>query len=135
MKLRITVEGRAYLVEVEVLDGEATMPASRPAAASLPPAAATASPPARPMEPSPPVAARRAPATSGGGEVKSPIAGTVLSVLVKPGQPVAVNETLIVLEAMKMETNVASPVAGTVAEVVVKPGDGVQSGQVLVRVG
>lgn len=58
-----------------------------------------------------------------------------MSVSVKVGDEVAVNDTLLVLEAMKMESNVASPVAGTVREVCVSAGDGVQAGQVLVRVG
>lgn len=68
----------------------------------------------------------------GGGDVESPIAGNVLEVLVKPGDVVAVNDTLIVLEAMKMESNVASPYAGTVSAVHVKPGDAVTSSDVLV---
>jgi biotin carboxyl carrier protein len=59
----------------------------------------------------------------------------VLSVKVKPGDTVAMNDTLLVLEAMKMESNVASPTAGTVSEVLVSQGDAVTAGQVLVKFG
>ena len=69
----------------------------------------------------------------GGGEVESPLAGNVLSVSVKPGDQVNAGDTLLVLEAMKMESNVASPKAGTVGEVLVNAGDAVRTGQVLVR--
>ena len=62
------------------------------------------------------------------------MAGTVLSLLVEPGARVEQGTPLLVLEAMKMESNVASPVAGTVAELCVNAGDSVQAGQVLVRV-
>jgi len=106
MKLRITVQGVRYDVEVEVLDGAdggEVQPAPSPAAGG------------------------------GGGEVPSPIAGTVFDVRVKPGDVVKVNDTLLVLEAMKMESNIASPQAGTVGEVCVKVGDSVTHGQVLVR--
>lgn len=64
----------------------------------------------------------------------SPIAGSVIGVSVKVGDEVAVNDTLLVLEAMKMESNVVSPVAGTVREVCVAVGQSVQAGQLLARV-
>jgi biotin carboxyl carrier protein len=110
MKLRITVQGVRYDVDVEVLDGaDGGVGSATPAA--LPPS----------------------PAAGGGAEVPSPIAGSVFDIRVKPGDTVQVNDTLLVLEAMKMETNIASPQAGTVSEVCVKAGDSVTHGQVLVR--
>jgi len=129
MKMRITVNDTAYEVEVEVLDA-AGAPAvsaapSPPPVASAPAAAPTAAPPPKPAAP--------APSSAGGNEVTSPIAGNVLSVSVKAGDTVAMNDTLLVLEAMKMESNVASPREGTVSEVLVSAGDSVTAGQVLVK--
>ena len=66
------------------------------------------------------------------GGVCSPIAGTVLEVKVKPGDKVAEGETLMVIEAMKMETAIAAPGAGTIKTVHVAAGDGVRENQPLV---
>ena len=66
-------------------------------------------------------------------EIKSPISGTVLSVPVSSGDRIQANETLMVLEAMKMESNITAPSDGTVREVCVKEGDNVSAGQLLVR--
>ena len=86
-RLRITVEGVAYEVTVEELDGPAAAPAA-PAGALAPPAA-----PPRPAAP-PPVAAVAAPAPAGPGAVPSPLAGTVVSVAVAPGQQVKKGDIL-----------------------------------------
>ncbi|MEM1213275.1 MAG: biotin/lipoyl-containing protein [Planctomycetota bacterium] len=129
MKLRITVNGNAYDVDVEVLDAGGVPVPSAPAATPLPPP--VASPPPAPA--APPTPAPAPPSSAGGNDVTSPIAGNVLSVKVQPGDTVEMNQTLLVLEAMKMESNVASPRAGTVAEVLVSAGDAVTAGQVLVK--
>ncbi|MEM1208711.1 MAG: biotin/lipoyl-containing protein [Planctomycetota bacterium] len=131
MKMRITVNGTAYDVDVEVLDaaGAPTAVAAPPPA--VPVASAPVAAPAAPPKP----AAPPPPTSAGGNDVASPIAGNVLSVKVKPGDAVEMNDTLLVLEAMKMESNVASPRAGTVSEVLVSQGDAVTAGQVLVKFG
>ena len=108
MRLRITVQGVRYDVDVEVLE-EGNQPSSS-ATEAISPAV-----------------------SGGGGEVTSPIAGTVFDIRVKPGDTVNVNDTVLVLEAMKMESNIASTQAGTISEVCVKVGDSVTHGQVLVR--
>jgi len=59
--------------------------------------------------------------------------GLVIKVNVQPGQTVAENELMMVLEAMKMETNVTAPHAGTVKAVHVKPGDSVKVEQLLIE--
>ncbi len=132
MKLRITVEGKAYEVEVDVLD-ESGSPAPRYAAAEVAPvrSASVAPPPA----PAPAPVATNGNGNGNGGErvVKAPIVGTVMSVKVKPGDDVQVNQVLLVMEAMKMETNIASPIAGKIKSVAAKPGDAVKAGQVLVE--
>ena len=72
--------------------------------------------------------------TTGKGDgVKAPLAGSVARVLVDEGQEIEAGEVLIVLEAMKMETEITAPVGGTVSAVLVAPGDAVSGGQVLVE--
>jgi oxaloacetate decarboxylase alpha subunit len=68
-------------------------------------------------------------------EVTAPMSGNIVKVLVKPGQQVAANDILIILEAMKMETEVRAPNAGTVATVEVREGDTVELGATLVTLG
>lgn len=69
---------------------------------------------------------------SGSGDVVVPMQGTVVKVLVEVGQDVEAGETVIVLEAMKMENNVAAEKSGTVKEVRVEPGQSVSGGDVVV---
>jgi len=126
MRLRITVEGRTYDVDVEVLEGGQAAAPAAPAPQS-PAAAAPA-----PQAPSTPAPAPAKPAADA-GQCVAPIAGNVTKVNVKPGDRVAENDVLVVLEAMKMESNIASPAAGAVKTVHVSPGDSVTQGQALVE--
>jgi acetyl-CoA/propionyl-CoA carboxylase biotin carboxyl carrier protein len=68
----------------------------------------------------------------GSGSVTVPMQGTIVKVLVEAGQSVEAGQTVVVLEAMKMENNIAAEKAGTVKEVKVANGDGVGSGDVVV---
>ncbi|HEY7207234.1 MAG TPA: biotin carboxylase N-terminal domain-containing protein [Gaiellaceae bacterium] len=75
-------------------------------------------------------------AMSGGGEqseVAAPMPGTVIRILVTPGDQVRARQPLVVLEAMKMETPLVSPYDATVGAVHVGEGDRVAGGQVLVE--
>lgn len=132
MKLKITVHGVAYEVEVEVLDpGEGFAPPSplpqvngaRPPAAPAAPAGPTPAAPARPA----------APAAGDARSVASPIAGTVVEVKCQAGDEVRQGDELLIIEAMKMNTSIAAPAAGTVQAVPVAAGDAVREGQVLVE--
>ncbi|MGE0157457.1 MAG: biotin/lipoyl-containing protein [Geobacter sp.] len=123
--LRITLEGKSYEVGVELLDDGAGV--SRAAGAAL----STVQQVPHPMQPSASPPARQAAA---GGLVASPMAGNVFKCLVKAGDLVAVNQTVIVLDAMKMETPVVSPLAGTVQVVLVKVGDAVDEGTTLLQI-
>ena len=69
---------------------------------------------------------------SGGEPVAAPLAGNVVKVLVKSGQRVSEGESIIVLEAMKMETSVSAPSDGTIVDVKVQAGDSCSVGDVLV---
>jgi oxaloacetate decarboxylase alpha subunit len=62
------------------------------------------------------------------------LAGNVVKVLVAPGDEVEQGETLLIIEAMKMETEVSAPQAGRVAEVFVRQGDAVAVGDPLVTI-
>jgi oxaloacetate decarboxylase alpha subunit len=78
----------------------------------------------------PPVAVPSAPKT-GGAPVPAPLAGNIFKVNVSAGQQVQAGDVIIILEAMKMETEVRAPSAGTVTAVQVKEGDSVQVGDSL----
>jgi acetyl-CoA/propionyl-CoA carboxylase biotin carboxyl carrier protein len=69
---------------------------------------------------------------AGSGKIAVPMQGTIVKVLVEVGQTVAVGDPVVVLEAMKMENNVASDVAGTVTELKAAAGTSVSAGEVVV---
>lgn len=87
------------------------------------------------IEPAAASAPASAPAPAAGGKseaINAPLSGNIFKVLVKPGQQVAENEVLIILEAMKMETEVRAPRAGAVSAVEVREGDSVDLGATLI---
>jgi oxaloacetate decarboxylase alpha subunit len=67
-----------------------------------------------------------------GEPINAPLAGTVVKVLVQSGQSVVEGETIIILEAMKMETSISAPHAGTVVAIKVQSGDSCAVGDALV---
>jgi biotin carboxyl carrier protein len=67
-------------------------------------------------------------------QIKAELAGNLWKVVVRLGQQVQADETLMILESMKMEIPVTSPIAGRVAKINVKEGDTVQEGQLLAEV-
>lgn len=77
------------------------------------------------------VRAPSAPGQGDGAPVRTPLPGRVLRVLVAPGQRVAAEETLVVVEALKMEHEVKAPASGVVAAVAVSPGQAVAANQVV----
>jgi biotin carboxyl carrier protein len=126
LKLRITIDGKVYEVEVEVAEPEPPQPGH------VAPVAQTRVPAAKPVT-APPVQPSTAPVADESKVCRSPIAGVVVRVSAQVGQAIQANDVLLVLEAMKMETVITSPLAGKVARVNVHGGDAVQSGQVLVE--
>lgn len=64
--------------------------------------------------------------------VESEISGTVWKVEVQPGDSVAADQVLMILESMKMEIPVQAPVAGVVQEIRIAQGEAVSEGQVVV---
>jgi len=126
-KLRITVDGKTYEVEVEVL-GSRIASVAPVAAAPAPVAAAPVA--AAPVAAPAPKAA--APASAGANDIACPLAAVVVSVNVKEGQQVKAGDLLVMLEAMKMNTPVNAVKDGTVSKVFVAAGQSVQEGQPLV---
>jgi oxaloacetate decarboxylase alpha subunit len=110
---RVEVDGRSYSVTVSP-EGAIEQVAAAPATAAAAPA------------PTPVAAAHM---------VESPLAGNIVRISVKPGQQVGVGDVLLVLEAMKMETEVRATVAGTVVEIRVRDGDAVALGAPLLSLG
>jgi biotin carboxyl carrier protein len=73
--------------------------------------------------------------TAHGGNVVAPIPGTVLSLKVKEGDVVKEGDTVIILEAMKMESDIAAPISGEVKKIHVKDGASVTEGALLMEIG
>ena len=122
LKLQITVDGRAYEVDVEILEDDEG-------------------------QQTPSYSPHHAEHGAGGGHAQSaggvwdadekvchsPVMGLVIKVNVAPGQAVEADALMVVLEAMKMETNVMATNAGKVKNVRVAQGDSVKVGQVVVE--
>lgn len=125
MKYTVTVNGKQFEVEVERAAGASGKTLSRSTPLSRAPAAPAV--PA-PVSPAPAPAAPPPAAPAGGNNVVvSPLPGTVLDIKVKPGDVVHSGQPVIVLEAMKMETEIVAPAAGTVDSILVKKGDAVDT--------
>ncbi|WP_111637828.1 sodium-extruding oxaloacetate decarboxylase subunit alpha [Marinomonas shanghaiensis] len=71
------------------------------------------------------------PASSAGEKLPSPLAGNIFKILVSPGQQVNEGDTVMILEAMKMETEISAPKSGVIGSIDVKEGDSVKVGQSL----
>jgi biotin carboxyl carrier protein len=128
VKLKITIDEKVYEVEVEASEPEAAHPQGyymfSPSAVRVP---------AAPPLPKPAAALGGGVAVDEDKVCRSPIAGIVVKLSAQPGQQIQTGDTLLVLEAMKMETNITAPIDGKIAKINVSQGDGVQSGQVLVE--
>ena len=70
----------------------------------------------------------------GNGVIEAPMQGTIVDVQVAVGDTVSAGDTVVVLEAMKMENAITADIDGTVAEVAVSQGDSVGSGDLLVKI-
>ena len=146
-KYQYTVQGVDYDVEIEEVEGnlakvkvngipfevELKQPINAARAITKPKVAAP-----QPAAPAPrpavaPVAA--APVSSGAGTpLKAPLPGTITSIAVKVGDKVNMGDTVLVLEAMKMQNNIEAEQSGTITSIAVNPGDSVMEGTVLLTI-
>lgn len=129
MKYKVTLNGKTYEVEVE--KGEAVLLKEYEAAA---PAAPVAAPVA--TAPAAPAAPTAAPAAASvqlgaGTAVNAPLPGTVLQIKASVGQAVKAGETVMIIEAMKMENEIVAPRDGKITSVVVQKGAAVNAGDPL----
>ena len=125
---KVNVNGVAF--DVEMLGApiaEGDLPAAAPAATSAAAPAATTAPTAAPATPA-------KGAAGAGTPVKAPLPGVVTKVLVANGQAVKKGDTVVVLEAMKMENNITAECDGTVSGVCCAAGDSVMEGTTLVTI-
>lgn len=132
-----SISGSVAKVEVNGIPFEVEMQGSTLVEEALPTqAAAEAAAPAPAAAPSPETPAAAPAAGPGAGTpVKAPLPGVVTKILVSPGQAVKKGETVLVLEAMKMENNIAAETDGKVTGICVSVGDSVMEGTTLVTVG
>jgi len=68
------------------------------------------------------------------GDITSPMPGTIIKITVKKGDTVKAGDTVVIVEAMKMENEIHSPVDGMVEEIYVKEGDMVNPDEVIIRI-
>ncbi len=123
-KYIISVNGKNYDVEVtEVTENQPAgiIKTEEPKAANTP---------AAPKAP-----AKSEPAAAGAVKITAPMPGTILKVNVEQGQKVKKGEVVLILEAMKMENEIAAPGDGTIASVHVSRGSKVNAGDLMVSIG
>ena len=126
-KTKVTVNGKVYEVETEA--AAPAKPVAKPAPVAPKPAPAPAAAPkaeakANSQEP-----------TAKGQQVKSPLPGSVIKVLVSEGQAVKKGDTLLTLESMKMENAIMAEADGTVKQIAVTPGQNVMQDDLLIVLG
>ncbi len=124
-EIKLNVNGTPYVVTV---DQELKQQPKRPTVVNRP--AAQVAPAAGGS-----MQKAAAPAAAAGAKVTTPLPGTILDVYVNVGDTVKAGQTVVLLEAMKMENNIEADTAGTVKEVKVRKGDSVLEGDILVVIG
>ena len=92
-------------------------------------------PPPAILTTAPPAGTSRPVATAAAGDIKSPLPGVVLDVMVREGDTVKAGQRLMILEAMKMENNIDSDRDGVVKNIRARKGDSVLEGDVLITIG
>ena len=122
-EIKLNVNGEAYTVTVdqEMKQTKKPVVTSTPSASRVVPAAGGS--------------VQKASAPAAGAKVTTPLPGTILDVFVNVGDTVKSGQTVVLLEAMKMENNIEADTDGTVKEVKVRKGDSVLEGDILVVIG
>ena len=147
-KFQYTVQGVDYDVEIENVEGNVAKvtvngipfevetkqpikaaPKAKVKVEAPKPAAAA------PAQPAPQPVAHPVAAAGAGTKVTAPLPGTITEVCVTVGQQVKEGQTVVILEAMKMQNNIEAETTGTITSIMVKQGDTVMEGSVLVTIG
>lgn len=116
-KYKITINGKEYEMDVELMDGSA--PAVK-APVQAKPVSVSAAPKAAPV--------------AAAGATVSPMPGTILKVNVKEGDTVKAGDSVVILEAMKMENDITAPKDGVVKKLFVNEKQTVAKGEALFEV-
>lgn len=124
-KYKITVDGKIYEVEVEEISGKIIPVILAPVSQTATKAEKESSTP----KPKPPVV------SVGDEEVNAPMPGKILQIKVKEGDSVSEGDTLLILEAMKMENEIFANTTGKIKKINVSLNDMVDTGDVLVIIG
>ena len=122
--LKVTVNGKSYDVQVEEVSSSTqsvSTPSNITSQPSSPAPAPTTSAPSNPT-----------PAAGSGEPIDCPMPGTILDIKVSNGQKVAKGQTILILEAMKMENEIVSPRDAVITDIKVSKGQNVDSGTPLV---
>lgn len=132
----VEVNGVSY--KVDILSESGVAPTPRPATKPEPVAAAPAPQPApapAPQVVAPAPAPAPAPAAASGSPVLSPLPGVILDLKVAVGDQVKAGQTVAILEAMKMENNIAAEADGVVTAIKVQKGDSILEGSEILLIG
>lgn len=132
-KFKISIDGTQYLVEMEEISAPQPTAADAVAAPAPAPAPAAPAPAPAPAEaPAPaPAPAPSAEAPAGAHTQTAPMPGSIIDIKVNVGDAVKVNQPVVILEAMKMESEIVAEKDGVIASINVAKGDMVNPGDVL----
>ena len=123
---RITINNEEYQVQVEEITGESPV-RENTAVQSVPQTEAAPIPPKE-------AASKKNNASPGQTNITAPLPGTVLKIPVTKGQKVNANETVLILEAMKMENEITAPKEGIIGQIMVSQGQNVNTGDTLLTI-
>jgi methylmalonyl-CoA carboxyltransferase small subunit len=125
VKLNVAIDGKTYEVDVEAVEPDAPAPMNHAFSMGSAPVRLPAAPIAPQKSENKQVNEKKV--------CRSPVSGIVIRVTAQVGQTLQTGDVLLVLEAMKMETNITAPGPGKIDTILVAAGDSVQSGQVVVE--
>ena len=139
-KFNVTVNGKTYAVEVEEVGaghgGFTYQPVQQPAPVQQPFQSAPEAPkaPKAPVQQAPKKEEPKAAVVGDGELMSAPMPGTILDIMVTEGQTVKKGEIILILEAMKMENELAAPVDGTVVKIYTSRGESINAGDSILTI-
>ena len=138
-KFKIRVDGEEFEVEVEEVDGNSTV-SKRPVNTGQTRSKTSSSVSSGSRKSAPKKSGAKKKSSkpsqpSSDGDIVAPMPGTIVDVMVAPGEEVSKGQDLMTLEAMKMENNISAPHDGTINEIKVESGDKVDADDLLIKMG
>jgi len=130
---QLTVNEVDFEVEIEELMANPTRPVFKPTI-NIKSAVDPTAPAAAPIQPETPILKPKVPTTGSAYELKSPLPGVILEVLVKEGDTVKADQSVLILEAMKMENSIHAERDGVVEKIRCAKGDSVLEGDVVLTI-